>query len=142
MAEVQQKDMFTRRWRKVRRLEPKELQIQIALIQHLKLRVRPGVMYFHVPNGETHDERAGAKLKAMGVLPGVADLVFVWNDDASIQQPCLRVLFLELKAKRGKESTSQIIFSVAVQRIGCAYRIACSLDDALAVLKEFDLLKF
>ena len=40
--------------------------------------LRPDVIMRHVPNGEHRDPRTAAKLKAMGVLPGSADLEFHW----------------------------------------------------------------
>jgi hypothetical protein len=135
MSEPQQKDLLTQRWRKVRAPAPLEHQLQIALIQHLQYRARPGVIYFHVPNGELRDKRAAAKLKAMGVLPGVADLVFVWDDDG------LRNLYLELKAKGRRQTLEQITFAEVIQVTGASYRVAATLDDALAILKSFNLLK-
>ena len=135
MSEPQQKDLLTNRWRKVQAPVPLEHQLQIALIQHLKYRARPGVIYFHVPNGELRDKRAAAKLKAMGVLPGVADLVFVWDDDG------LRNLYLELKAKGRRQTLEQITFAEVIALAGASYRCTDNLDDALAILKSFNLLK-
>jgi len=110
--------------------------MQIALVQHLKVRARAGVMWWHTPNGELRDKRAAAKLKAMGVLPGVADLIFVWRGPAAPH-----LLFLELKTERGSLSADQVAFGDAVQRIGAYYHVAWSLDDALSILKTFDLIR-
>jgi hypothetical protein len=135
MSEPQQKDLLTNRWRKVRAPVLPEHQLQIALVQHLKYRARPGVIYFHVPNGELRDKRAAAKLKAMGVKPGVSDLVFVWDDHG------LRNLYLELKVKGGRQTLEQITFAEVIQNAGASYRCAGGLDEALAILKGFNLLK-
>jgi hypothetical protein len=48
-----------------------EAQIQRAVIQHLKARAVPGLVYFHVPNGGSRGKIEAAKFKAMGVRPGV-----------------------------------------------------------------------
>lgn len=39
---------------------------------------------FHVPNGGTRDPREAAKFKAMGVVAGVSDLIFLYNSRAYI----------------------------------------------------------
>lgn len=134
-AASQQKDLFTRRWRKVQRLDPSELQIQISLIENLKIRCRPGVTYFHVANGEERDPRVAAKLKAMGVLPGVADLVFVWFDDG------LKLLFLELKRRRAKLGPEQVAFADRMRAAGAIYDTADNIDAALDILRRHGILK-
>ncbi len=140
MPQPQQKDLLTNRWRQVRAPDPKESQIQISLIAQLRFRCRPDVLFFHVPNGELRDKRAAAKLKAMGTLPGVADLVFVWNDPAPIQQPCLRTLFLELKARGGKTSPEQRAFADRAFDVGADYHVADNIDLAIDILKAHNLL--
>jgi hypothetical protein len=47
-----------------------EAQIQRAVIQHLKARAVPGLVYFHVPNGGSRGKIEAAKFKAMGVRAG------------------------------------------------------------------------
>ena len=37
----------------------------------------PGWIVFHPANGELRDTETGARLKRMGVLPGVSDIVLV-----------------------------------------------------------------
>jgi len=133
----QQRDMFTKRWRRVRQVEPAEHQIQMSLIQHLKYRARPDVEYFHVPNGELRDKRAAAKLKAMGTRPGVADLVFVWYDR---EAGALRNLFLELKAAGRRQSPEQKFFAERVRAAQASYEVADTIDEALAILHRHDLL--
>jgi hypothetical protein len=143
MTAAQQKDFFTKRWRKVRRPEPLEHQIQIALVQHLKYRCRPDVIYFHVPNGGWRDEREAAKFKAMGTLAGVADMIFIWNDLKSIQQPCTAILFLELKRAGGQLSDAQWEFMERLNKHvpGVCYHMADSIDSALEILRAHGILK-
>jgi hypothetical protein len=133
----QQRDMFTKRWRKVRAPDPSELQIHISLIARLGIMAMPGCVYFHVPNGELRDKRAAAKLKAMGELPGVADLQFIYNDTRGQ----LRILFLELKA-RGRHATPlQLEFERRVRALGCTYEIASSIDNACQILEKYGVLR-
>jgi DNA topoisomerase IB len=133
----QQKDLLTNRWRKVRAPDPLEVQVQIALIQHLHWRARRGVVYFHCPNGELRDKKSAAKLRAMGVLPGVSDLVFVWIDD----EGQLHNLYLELKARGRKPTPEQVAFADAIRDAGAEYDFADNLDDALRLLDARGLLR-
>lgn len=131
MAEYQA-HLFTGRYRKVRALEPSELQIQIALVARLRLLCKPGVIFYAVPNGELRDKQVAAKLKACGVRPGVSDLVF----DIAGQAP----LYLELKTRRGRQSEAQQEFQREVQAIGRRYEIANSIDEAVRILQDYGIL--
>jgi hypothetical protein len=136
MRSAQQKDLFSKRWRQVKAPQPSERQLQISLVQHLRLCARRDVVFFHVPNGELRDKRTAAKLKAMGELPGVADLVFVWCDDG-----VLRNLYLELKAHKRPMSPEQMVFCDRVIYAGADYHCVDSIDEALALLRAHGLLK-
>jgi hypothetical protein len=123
----------------VRAPEPKEHQLQIALVEHLKYRARPGVIYFHIPNGGERTPAQASLFKAMGVLPGVSDLQFLWKEPGPVAQ--LRVLFLELKVPGGKPSRWQEAFKTAVEGITCYFAYAYDIDEALAVLECYGLLR-
>jgi hypothetical protein len=128
---MQQRDLLTNRWRKVKAPQPSELQIQIALVARLKLLARKDVLWFHVPNGELRDKRTAAKLKAMGALPGVSDLIFICNK---------KILCLELKASGRKPSIEQLAFAARVSESGGCFEYADSLDDAVAILQKHQIL--
>jgi hypothetical protein len=137
-AHPAQRDLFTKRYRRVapaRALDPTELQIQISLIERLRWQCRPGVVYFHCPNGELRPKRAAAKLKAMGVLPGVADLVFLWSEAG---RPA--GLFLELKARGRPLRNDQAAFGKAVKAANFFFEWTDSLDDAVRILAQYDIL--
>ena len=90
-----------------------------------------------------------AGLMAMGLLDGVSDLIFVWNDGA------LKNLFIEVKrpttykmGKRGKkiinqrggiQSGSQIKFQARVEALGCPYYIVDNLQDFIELMKKHSL---
>lgn len=135
MTDVRQRDLFTRRWRRVRVPQPKEVAIQIALIERLKLQGHKDCIWFHVPNGEERDKRVAAKLKAMGVMRGVADLQFIWLGNRSPQ-----VLFLELKRAGETQSDDQQWFEKLVRERGCEYAVADSIDEAVKVLQRYGIL--
>jgi hypothetical protein len=137
------KDLFTGRWRKMPNVPQKESQFQIELVQILRWCVRPDVIWRHVPNGEHRDPRTAAKLKAMGVLPGAADLEFHWCDiDARYSQRKLRkVLHLELKVRNRQASGAQDAYRLAMMVLGDGYKVVRSIDEALEVLEHFRLLR-
>jgi hypothetical protein len=141
---IAQKDMFTRRWRGIRRrdLEPKEHLLQISLVDRLNWQCRKDVVYFHCPNGELRDKRTAAKLKAMGVRPGVADLIFIWGELVAVPNLMIlpRVLFLELKRRGEKQSPVQQLFEAECKRVGCDYAVADNIDDAVSILQHFNIL--
>jgi len=86
--------------------------------------------FWHVPNGGRRNKREAARLKRMGVLPGVADLAFIVEG---------RPAFIELKVDRGKQSKDQLIFEARVVERGGLYRIVRSFDEALDVIDEWGI---
>ena len=138
-----QKDLLTKRWRKVRPPEVTEYQLQVSVWKQFSWRKREGVTGFHCPNGGLRDIRVASKLKLMGVLPGVPDLMFIWGE--LVAAPTLlimpRILFLELKRRGGKLSPEQVAFKADMERKGCLYEMADNIDAAMAVLEKHGLLK-
>lgn len=93
----------------------------------------PG-LWFHVPNGERRDARTGAKLKRMGVRPGVADFLFALP-------PHGRMVALELKApKEGRLTDSQKKFRHDLELAGGEYAIARSPEEAIDQLKRWGII--
>jgi len=100
--------------------------LQRAIVRVLNL-AQPRILFFAVPNGGARSASEGGRFKAMGVLAGVADLVLVSHDG--------RALFLELKAKGGRQSPAQADFEHACA-VSCApYAVASNLDEALAIVR-------
>jgi hypothetical protein len=135
-----QKDLLTGRWRKL--VEPvKEVtSLHIPLVSLLRLCVRPDVIWRHVPNGEHRDPRTAAKLKAMGVLAGAADLEFHWCELADGSK-ARRLLHLELKAGNRKQNASQMEFELAMRLLGDDYHVVRSIEEAVIILGERGLLR-
>lgn len=110
-----------------------ESALQIAVVEHLRLTGVPGLLYFSIPNEGKRTPANGARMKAMGMLPGVADL-FVMRRGA-------HPLFLELK-KAGKNlREEQKAFGTLAFESGCNYRWADNLDDALRMLRDYGAIR-
>ena len=111
--------------------------MQRTLVQHLKARGVPGLVWFHVPNGARLGGRRGAavaaaQLKAQGLTPGVSDLILIHE-----RQPYA----LELKAPKGRASEAQEQFLSDFENAGGKGSIAYGLDEAIEVLELWKLLR-
>jgi hypothetical protein len=138
---LRQKDLFTRRWRMQVQPQKEVTSLHIPLVSMLRWCIRPDVIFRHVPNGEHRDPRTAAKLKAMGVLPGSADLEFHWSEWDALVGKVRRVLHLELKVGNRKQSGSQAGFALAMRLLGDDYEVARSIDEAVAILGERGLIR-
>jgi VRR-NUC domain len=103
-----------------------ESAIHRAVVDHLRLRAKPDVLWLHCPNGERRDPITGAKLKRLGVLAGAADLLLGHNGNS---------FALELKAPGGRLSEAQLDFLARFNDAGGHTAIAEGLDRALACLE-------
>ena len=139
-APLAQRDLFTRRWRKLAEPAKEVTSLHIPLVAMLRWCVRPDVIWRHVPNGEHRDPRTAAKLKAMGILPGSADLEFHWCE-ADGGGKTRRLLHLELKVRGRRQSATQAAFALAMRLLGDDYCVARSIDEAITILGERGLIR-
>lgn len=110
-----------------------EHKLQVALIDYLAIAARPEVYYFAVPNQSNRHIHNAAKMKAEGVRAGTPDLCFML--------PNGRVAWLEMKTMEGTLSSAQKAFRDIALRLGHHWGIARSVDKALILLSEWDVLK-
>lgn len=117
-----------------------EQQIHRAVVDHLRQRAMPGLVWFHVANGmfaggkRTRKGKSiqGGIMKGLGARAGVSDLILLRNGHAYA---------LELKAEGGRPTVAQMEFMsdwIAAGGNGC---IAEGLDRAIKVLEVWGLLK-
>lgn len=109
-----------------------EEQIHKAVIQEVRLRKKPDVVYWHTPNDARRSWGNVARLKAMGMVPGVPDLIFCHNGEIS---------FLEIKAERGRLSDNQKEFHARLAATGFPVMVGYSRDECLSFLSHSDLLR-
>ncbi len=108
-------------------------RLQIAIIGHLEWRLAPKVIWFHVPNGGKRSKQTAAKMKRLGVKPGVPDLVFILPDAT--------VAFLELKSRSGRPSVAQTDFAKRCEAIGAPPLTTADLGTALRFLEALGAIK-
>ena len=108
----------------------KEFDLQRFTVQLLEVCAAPHILWFAVPNGELRTKRTGARLKAMGVRAGVADIAMVLPGGIAA--------FLELKAgKKGRQSAAQVSFQVQAKAAGALYAVAASPEQVMATLARW-----
>jgi len=110
-----------------------ELALHLSIGDTLRLLARPGVVWWHVSNGEKRDKQTAAKLKRMGVLPGVSDL--------TISLPGGRFGFLELKWNGNRLTPEQHDFLAAMAERGHLTGVAYTLDSALIQLASWGAIR-
>jgi hypothetical protein len=114
-----------------RRAHPEE-QIQRAVVQHLRIRGAVGLVFTHPANGGYRTAIEAAIFKGMGVRAGASDLL-LWHDG--------KAFALELKAEGGRVSPTQKQFLEDMSGAGAHVDIVYGLDEALAVLEGWQLLR-
>lgn len=114
-----------------RRSRP-ENEVQRTVIEHLKIRGKPGMLYWHTPNGGKRLPIEAAVMKGLGVRAGVADLLFL--DDGKLYS-------LELKAMGRRSTEAQIQWRLDVNRCGGFASEAAGIDEALRILEAWQLLR-
>ena len=108
-----------------------EADLQRAVVQALRFALPRTAIIHHCANEVTESGPRGAKRQAilvgMGVHAGFADLMVICEG---------RVLFLELKAPKGRLRPDQEGFRDAVLAQGFSWVLVRSLDDALRALAD------
>lgn len=110
-----------------------EEAIHRSLVRHLEVLCRPGVVWWHTPNGERRDKATGGRLKAMGVKAGVPDLLLLREG---------RLYGIELKREGGRTSKGQGAMLDQMSGAGAEVAVCMGLDAALAALKGWGLIRW
>ncbi len=106
-----------------------EAKIQAEIVKYLSdLRKQGGLEFFCVPNEAASNAVRQGQMIAMGLRPGVSDLVVLFAGG--------KVLFLEVKNETGVQRDSQKKFQDTVQRLGFEYFIVRSTEDVKRILAE------
>ena len=102
----------------------------VAIVDYLGV-VAPDLLVFHPANGGLRSKAEARRLKAMGVLAGIPDLVLV--------APGGRVFFVEIKSRRGCLSPAQQAIRMRMIRLGIPCITARSIDDVRLALCQWGL---
>lgn len=92
-----------------------------------------GAIGFHPANGGKRSMSEAVEFQGMGLLPGVADLVFVRRDGMAF--------FLEVKTPKGRLSDVQEEFQADVLNTEAGYAVARSVLEAERALLDWHLIR-
>ena len=105
-----------------------EEDLHRAIVGVLAVEALPGVIAFHVPNGGKRGKAEAGRLKGMGTLAGIPDLIIIANG---------RVYGLEIKTDRGTLSASQKAIAERFRRAGAEFDVVRSLHAARLLLRRW-----
>ena len=110
-----------------------ENAVQRAVFRHIKARGVPGLFAFHPKNGGSHQRGKRAPINSgLGVVSGVPDIILIHAG---------KTYAIELKTERGKLSDGQNAVLGRLLAAGADVSVARGLDEAIAVLERWGLLK-
>ena len=105
-----------------------EARIQAEIVKFLSPFRKQGLLdFFSIPNEAAANPVRQGQLIAMGLRPGVSDLV--------IMLPQGKVIFLEVKNETGKKSEVQKSFEQTCHKLGFEYHVVRSVFDVKTILK-------
>lgn len=109
----------------IKRNQP-ERNLQANCVEWFR-KTYPNLFIFAVPNGGSRNSREAHFLRLSGATAGVSDLIAVGNG---------KVLFIEMKVGKGRQSEYQKNFQSFVERLGHRYVICRSIQQ---FIKEVEL---
>lgn len=107
-----------------------EAEIQAAIRKELgDTRKYPGLALWPNVCGVFLDEHSGTKRRVGIGNPGGADLIGIYRG---------RFVCIEVKTPIGRQSDAQKLFQAGIERLGGAYCLARSVEDAVAFVGRLD----
>ena len=88
-------------------------------------------LLIHVPNERQCSQRQGARLKAMGVVAGAADLLLL------VPNSQFHGLCIEVKTDTGRQRDSQKDWQQEVERVGYKYAIVRDIDQFIELISNY-----
>ena len=105
----------------------KESILQTACVKWFRLQY-PDLIIYAVPNGGSRNVREAQRLKAEGVLAGVADLVVLLPQGKS--------LYIEMKVKGNKQTDNQKEFQKKAIALGHNYAVCYTFEEFQQVIEN------
>jgi len=95
-----------------------ESKLQQACVKWFRLQY-PNDIIFSCPNGGSRNAFEAVRLKDEGVLAGVSDTIIIKQN---------KVVFIEMKYGKGKQTESQLLFEAKVKSKGFDYFLVNSFE--------------
>jgi len=104
-----------------------ESELKSMVVDYLEICQRQGRLYWdRLNSGDFIECRGPTRRRVKGCRPGTADL-FILSDD--------RLIFVELKAGRGKQTEEQKDFEMMIKLFGFEYYVVRSFEDLETILE-------
>lgn len=113
-----------------------EDNLQRTVAQYLDLR---GWLWLHCPNGGKRNPREAARLKGMGVKPGVPDVLIFeqWREVRGSEPTVFEFsgfgIAIELKSPKGRTTKTQDAWLAGLRRRGWKTAVCRSIDEVIEV---------
>ena len=107
-----------------------ESQLQQHCIRYFKYAF-PNIVIFAIPNEGKRSVKTASRMKAEGMLAGVADMMICHVNDE------YHGLFIEMKYGKGKQTESQQKFEGKITTAGYRYVICRSFDEFQDVIMDY-----
>jgi hypothetical protein len=107
-----------------------EARIQAAIVEWIRL-VAPSLIAFHVPNGGYRTKAEAARMKWIGVLAGIPDIVVLGLDG--------RCWLIEVKAPGGSLSPDQCVIRDRCVAMRVPFVVAKSIDDVRQAFRLWEI---
>ncbi|MBR3550463.1 MAG: VRR-NUC domain-containing protein [Bacteroidales bacterium] len=109
-----------------------EHQTQCACVRWFRYQYpNLAMLLYAIPNGGARDRVTGAKLKAEGVVAGVADLFL------SVPRCGFHGMYIEMKAGKNTQTESQKEFQRSVESEGYLYKVIRSFDEFMQEVEDY-----
>ena len=106
-----------------------EADLQKAVCKFLGFALGRGIVWLH-PANERSNKIERMRLASLGVVPGVADLLFLWYEGHGA---------IELKAPGRKQSDEQIAWAALYKKTGGLYAVCKTVGAVEDALREWGL---
>jgi hypothetical protein len=110
-----------------------EVLLQIKAVYELRKSLKDGWQIIHSPNEECQSARAVSKQLALGMVPGVADLILI--------SPTGKLFFMEFKRLDGSLTGEQEAFIHWAIRCDIPHRVCRTVDEALTAFRQWGAMK-
>lgn len=108
-------------------MKHQESTLQTSCVKWFRLQY-PNLVIYAVPNGGSRNVREAQRLKAEGVLAGVADLV--------VLLPKGKSLYIEMKVKGNRQTQNQKEFQKIAETLGHTYAVCYFFEEFQQVIEN------
>ena len=108
-------------------MKHQESTLQTSCVKWFRLQY-PNLVIYAVPNGGSRNVREAQRLKAEGVLAGVADL--------NVLLPNGKIIYIEMKVIGNRQTDTQTDFQQPAESLGSKSYVCYSFDEFKAIIEK------